>query len=219
MQLPLLSICIPTYNRAEYLRRTLDSIVSQDGFAANCEIVISDNSSTDNTEGVCRNYIQKYSNIKYFKNNENIADRNFPLVLSRGNGVFRKLCNDTLLFNDGAQKSLLEIVQENQDKMPVVFTNNQGGAESKCDGLEAFLRTVSFNITWIGGLCVWGSDFEFTEEGCSEKLWQVPFLLRYISNKKKVFVSNKRLFTTQVVEKKNISYGLYKVFYTNYLDL
>ena len=32
-----------------------------------------------------------------------------------------------------------------------------------------------------------------------------------------MFVSNKRLFTTQVVEKKNISYGLYKVFYVNYL--
>lgn len=57
MLLPLLSICIPTYNRAEYLRRTLDSIVSQEDFDSNCEIVTSDNSYTDNTEGVCRNYI------------------------------------------------------------------------------------------------------------------------------------------------------------------
>ena len=46
---PLLSICIPTYNRSEQLRRALESLVGQEGFSE-VEVVISDNCSTDGTE-------------------------------------------------------------------------------------------------------------------------------------------------------------------------
>jgi len=45
----LLSICIPAFNRDDYLKNTLDSIVNQAKFPASCEVIISDNNSTDNT--------------------------------------------------------------------------------------------------------------------------------------------------------------------------
>lgn len=44
----LVSIGIPTYNRASTLRRTLESVIAQD--YANLEIIISDNASTDETQ-------------------------------------------------------------------------------------------------------------------------------------------------------------------------
>jgi abequosyltransferase len=59
---PLLSICIPTYNREKYLKRLLDSIVCQKEFTDtdDVEIVVDDGPSTDNTETMVKEYIKKY---------------------------------------------------------------------------------------------------------------------------------------------------------------
>ena len=53
---PILSICIPTYNRAESLRTSLQQYVSCKGFDESIEIVISDNASTDDTRKVALEY-------------------------------------------------------------------------------------------------------------------------------------------------------------------
>ena len=68
---PLLSICIPTYNREKYLKRLLDSIVCQKEFldTNDVEIVVDDGPSSDNTESIVKEYIKKFWNkIKYYKN-------------------------------------------------------------------------------------------------------------------------------------------------------
>ena len=86
MHTPLLSICIPTYNRSECLAQTVESIINSNSFDNRVEIVISDNCSTDDTEQVCRNYTNMYSNIKYYRQLEptDIADKNFIDALSFG---------------------------------------------------------------------------------------------------------------------------------------
>lgn len=48
---PLLSICIPTYNRAEILDKTLFLLFSNPDFNVDeIEVVVSDNCSTDHTK-------------------------------------------------------------------------------------------------------------------------------------------------------------------------
>lgn len=72
---PLLSICIPTYNREKYLKELLDSIVKQKEFISTneVEIVIDDGPSTDNTELIVKEYIKIYWNkIKYYRNSKRI---------------------------------------------------------------------------------------------------------------------------------------------------
>ncbi len=72
---PILSICVPTYNREKCLRRLLDSIVFQKEFidTNDVEVVISDNASTDSTKELVNEYVKKYWNkIKFFQNKENI---------------------------------------------------------------------------------------------------------------------------------------------------
>jgi glycosyltransferase involved in cell wall biosynthesis len=63
----VLSICIPTYNRANILRNTLSNLVAQD--LSRVEIIISDNASTDYTYQVVKEY-EEYG-IKYFCNSKN----------------------------------------------------------------------------------------------------------------------------------------------------
>ena len=93
---PLLSICIPTYNRRQYLQECLDSIITQDEFnIQEIEIVISDNASTDDTTILVQEYTGKYPNIIYHRNTENIgADRNVIKVLWYWSGRFLWLLSD-----------------------------------------------------------------------------------------------------------------------------
>lgn len=68
MSNPVLSICIPTYNREKYIKRLLSSIVCQQWFSEEIEILVYDDPSSDNTEEVVKNYIKKFNNIKYHRN-------------------------------------------------------------------------------------------------------------------------------------------------------
>jgi len=73
--LPLLSICIPTHNRADTLRLTLENVLSEaEPLGARVEVVVSDNASTDHTKAVLAEFagrIRQQSrpeNIGYFPN-------------------------------------------------------------------------------------------------------------------------------------------------------
>jgi len=82
---PLVSVCIPTYNRAHYLKESLASIIAQR--YASLEILISDNSSTDKTQDVCRTFERQDVRVRYFRQNANIgmhANHNFLIEKSRG---------------------------------------------------------------------------------------------------------------------------------------
>ncbi len=70
---PILSICIPTYNRKKFLKESLDKILAQlnnNELLNSVEIVISDNDSKDGTWNLIKNIWS--NNIKYFKNDYNI---------------------------------------------------------------------------------------------------------------------------------------------------
>jgi glycosyltransferase involved in cell wall biosynthesis len=59
---PPVSIALPVYNGANYLREALDSISSQT--FTDFEVIISDNASTDETLDICRQYAQRDHRIK-----------------------------------------------------------------------------------------------------------------------------------------------------------
>lgn len=218
---PLLSICIPTYNRAQYLQKSLESIVNQNGFnAEDVEIVISDNCSTDNTEKVCRNFVSKYSNIFYFRNDVNIRDENFPTVIAKANGVYRKLCNDTLIFREGSLIKILDIIKDNLEDKPVLFFDNMNnGKPLYFSDLNVFLFKMTYWITSITCFGIWSEDYTFDTVNCDLNLWQVSFLIKNLLSKKKSVVIRQKLFITQEVQKKDVSYGLYKVFHDNFLGI
>lgn len=85
MDKPLVSIGIPTYNRASLLRRAIDSALNQD--YGNVEVIVSDNASTDETEEVCRGYQDR--RFKYIRQTVNLGPtRNFSEAFVHASGQF-----------------------------------------------------------------------------------------------------------------------------------
>jgi glycosyltransferase involved in cell wall biosynthesis len=68
-----IDIFLITYNRAEKLERTLNKLLAGDSPIKDYEIKILDNASTDETETLCREFSNKYSNIIYCRNRINIG--------------------------------------------------------------------------------------------------------------------------------------------------
>jgi len=85
--LPLVSIGIPTYNRVDLLKRSIDSALNQD--YENIEIIISDNASTDGTAEICHNYTKKNAQISFIPNLINQGpSANFSKVLNNAKGQY-----------------------------------------------------------------------------------------------------------------------------------
>lgn len=77
----LVSVVIPSYNRANYIGATIESVLGQT--YRNIEIIVIDDGSTDNTEDVVSKYLPKVKYIKQ-KNSERGASRNHGLRLAKG---------------------------------------------------------------------------------------------------------------------------------------
>jgi glycosyltransferase involved in cell wall biosynthesis len=116
---PLLSICIPTYNRAHYLKECLDSIVCQfddENVKDNVEIVVSDNASEDNTQQLLKEYQKKFNNIRYFKNKENLGfDKNVDNVLTLATGKFCWTLSDEEILEKDSLSTVLEIIRSHPE--------------------------------------------------------------------------------------------------------
>lgn len=86
--LSLVTVGIPTYNRAAGLRRTLEFISRQS--YKNLEIIVSDNCSPNSdTESVVRHFMGKDPRIIYFRQSENRGFvENFLFVLEKASGEY-----------------------------------------------------------------------------------------------------------------------------------
>ncbi len=223
----LLSICIPTYNRAEYLEQTIVSIIKQKIFQETniVEIIVSDNCSEDNTGEVLKKYLEIYGDkIRYCKNTENIKDKNFEKVLSYGKGVFLKLNNDTLMHNDDTLSKMIKVINQNVNKKDILFFSNGSLNEVSslnCSDLNEFVKFASFYSTWIACFGIWKVDFEKIDNfsrNAHLQLVQTDVLFRLIESKRAIYIDNSLIFNSLTPSNKG-GYNIYKVFVTNYLGL
>jgi len=91
---PLVSVGIPTFNRPDGLRRTLECITRQS--YRNLEIIISDNCSTGlETQSVVEEFQKNDSRIQYFRQDKNRGPAwNFAFVLEKATGEYFMWASD-----------------------------------------------------------------------------------------------------------------------------
>ena len=86
---PRVSISLPVYNGAKYIGTSLDSLLGQT--FGDFELIICDNNSSDETEGICREYAQRDGRIRYVRNPINLGGpRNFNRAFELATGEYFK---------------------------------------------------------------------------------------------------------------------------------
>lgn len=117
MQNPLVSIIVPTYNRANRLGETLNSVVSQT--YRHWECIIVDDGSTDDTLSFLASETTKEPRIKYYKRPENRlkganACRNFGFEQSKGEYILF-LDSDDVLASHCLENRLKSMIENSVD--------------------------------------------------------------------------------------------------------
>lgn len=158
---PILSICIPTFNRAGYLDKCLKSIFDQAGNDSNIEVVVSDNNSDDNTKEIVDKYMSKYNNLKYFKNEGNIGgDKNVLVAMERGIGKFITSRGDDDYFTPYSIYKLVNKLYKNSQCGVFYIFNSATTNEIVDYGINNYVKNVSFNATFISGVVLKKSNFD-----------------------------------------------------------
>ncbi len=220
----ILSICIPTFNRADKLDKTIASIINQKFDKNTVEIVISDNCSTDETVNVITKYKNIYKNIKHIRQDPAIwADNNIINSLKYGQGIFLKLCNDTACFNDGSVEKILLFINKYKEKKPILTFSNIDKSSRNYENinLNNFIFHNSYNCTSILTVGIWKDDLALIknlDEAFEYMMPAVNIYRKYFDLKNIFVVYNENLFNVQYIKNKG-GYNLIDVFVGNYLGI
>lgn len=107
----MISVIIPTYKNADTIVDALDSIVNQT--YQDLEVIVVDDQSPDNTEGVVRDSFAGDSRVKYFKNDYPVTKKfnkhgtNIDAGFSARNFGLEQVKGDWITFQDGDDISFL----------------------------------------------------------------------------------------------------------------
>ena len=159
----LVSIIMPSYNTASYIKESVDSVLNQT--YTNWELIIVDDCSTDKTDEVIADLID--TRIRYFKNEKNLGaaiSRNKALRESRGQWI-AFLDSDDLWMPDKLEKQIS--FMENNDYFFSYTNYEEIDIEGKKTGVKVtgpkkIKKTGMYNYCWPGCLTVM---FDVTKVG------------------------------------------------------
>lgn len=115
--MPLLSICVPTYKKADWVKASLLNTLSQvqamePGLV---EVVVSDDASTDHSPQVLKELQLQYSQfLRVYYQDKNLGNNaNYVFTLSQAQGQFVWLVGNDDFLRPGAVKKVLSAIQAN----------------------------------------------------------------------------------------------------------
>lgn len=152
----LVSIIMPSYNTAQYIEKTIKSVLDQT--YTNWELIIVDDCSTDNTDEVVKNYLTD-KRIKYLKNEQNsgaAVSRNRALREAKGQWI-AFLDSDDLWMPEKLEKQICFMKEKGYffsytDYEEINAEGNRTG--TFVTGPKKITKMGMYNYCWPGCLTV-----------------------------------------------------------------
>jgi abequosyltransferase len=160
---PQLSICIATYNRGKFIGETLDSILIQ--LSPRVELVIVDGASPDNTPEVMAQYMLRFPQIRYFREQENSGiDRDYDKAVGYARGEYCWLMTDDDLLRPGSISRVLCSIEAEPDLIVV----------------NAEIKTADFSTVLNTKFLKFSNDVEYEEKNSEKFFSEVASYLSFI---------------------------------------
>jgi abequosyltransferase len=136
----LLSICIPTYNRSNYIDQLLASI-AKDPYASQVAICISDNASQDNTVEIVHKWIDYGLQITFKRATENRGpDQNYLMVASLAKTPFIWFMGSDDLIIPYRIQDILKMIETFSYCSCFLFTRVNRDLNLKYQGIQEFVK-------------------------------------------------------------------------------
>ena len=112
---PLLTIAIPTWNRAPLLAGLLEVLLGELRHESRVELLVSDNASTDGTAELLANYQRRGLEMRILRNRSNIgADGNILQCFEEARGKYVWIFSDDDLIQPGSMERVVRVLSGNE---------------------------------------------------------------------------------------------------------
>jgi glycosyltransferase involved in cell wall biosynthesis len=138
---------MPVYNGEEYLVESIQCILDQT--FSDFELIISDNASDDRTEEICREFADRDSRIRYYRNAENIgAAGNYNRLVDLARGEYFRWSNADDLLAPALHEACIEVLEASPEAVlsygkTEIIDENGDALESYDDNLNLTQRRAS----------------------------------------------------------------------------
>lgn len=192
----LISVIIPVYNAEKYLKKCLDSVLSQT--YTNYEVILVDDGSTDASSTVCDEYASKYDSfVVIHKTNGGASTaRNEGIRRAKGDYIFFLDSDDWI--NEFALEKLIKTA--NDEGADLVFCEAKAIDDNKNIELEKNYGYKKFYET--------GNPYKIMEEMMENKEFHVAIWMLLV--KREIFTDNDLFFKEGIIyEDMIISYQFF----------
>ena len=221
---PLLSLCIPIYNRLEYLKRMLERFLEDKIlFEETIDLLISDNCSTDDLESCVNEFKSKGLKITYNRNQKNLGpDRNFLYCFNHAKGKYCWLLGSDDIPVKGFLNSLVTVLQGKE--YGVVHLNHHSDGLSQLfeySDNQKMVENIAHWITFMSSNIINTKNIAFinSNQYMDTYLIQVPYYLYSCLNSPVNAIYKYSCFEKNDDSANNGSYNLFQVFVQNLFDV
>lgn len=216
---PLLSLCIPIYNRLSYLERQLTRMLEdKDLFEEQIQLIISDNCSTDDLQSCCEKYQQQGLKLLYHRNETNIGpDGNFDWCFHHAEGKYVWLLGSDDIPVKGLLQKIIGYLNEDYGLLHLSM-RNLSQELSLYHSSDEMAVAVNYWITFMSANIIRTESLKTVDlsEYKRSFMIQVPAYLNACCS----YQNNAVLYLPQYFEKEtdganNGGYNLFEVFITN----
>jgi len=228
---PLLTIAIPTYDRARLLERLLAALLNQmSGDETRVDLLVSDNASTDGTGEVIRTYQDRGLAIRYICNKTNLgADRNIMQCYTEAYGQYVWIFSDDDLILPGSLQRILSALALQQydiiciraypiEDESVQYKRLRNVSDLEMTKAEDFARHVHVYLTFISGIIVNKERIDSVKHKPFDSLVGTNlshlglFFTALNNHRRSLFIRDPLIAARG---NSSVGYGLYQVFGTN----
>lgn len=219
---PLLSICIPIYNRISYLERMLDRFLEEkELFESRIELYISDNCSEDDLQSCCSQFEEKGLRLRYHRNETNLGmDGNFINCFNSASGKYVWLLGSDDIPQRGRLKTIYDILLTPRDYGLLHISGEKYSKDEllvEVDNNDVLLKELHVWITFISENIV---KSDFVKEINFEKyrgtlISQVPLYIHAILVSQINAVYYAKVFENGNDSANNGGYNIFQVFVEN----
>ena len=218
----LLSLCLPTYNRADCIRQQLTRLQKLTQKELNqIEIIISDNCSPDETQQTVEEFQGKVP-FTYLRNEENIGpDGNFLQCLRKSTGKYVWLLGDDDYLRTENIPQLLKVLENEEAGLIHIGKVDKKNPYTIYDDTDAFLSRIGIMITFMSGNIFLRDAAIALDYTPYEKtnLLQVPMYLSAALSARRNIIMHLPFYDAAVMMASNGGYNIIRVFVKNLSDI
>jgi len=111
--IPHVSVIMPSYNEEKFIEKSIKSLID-DYLIKNCELLVVDGMSNDDTQGIVQSFIKKGFRVKLFENEKRTQAYGLNLGISKAKGAIIIRADAHCIYPPGYIKKCVELLEKTE---------------------------------------------------------------------------------------------------------